>query len=183
MQALPAGIAAGGRGAAQPVEPAVDPAYERGMADGMDQAGRQYSQALAVCESCAKELKRARTEFIRGAEQQLVELALAIARKVVEREIESGKDVALCACAKALEQLAGQQVTVIRLNPADLDAVKGGAAGFPGLSGMEVEFSGDEFIARGGCIVESVSGSVDADIPTRFGVIEEALKGKADGAG
>ena len=70
----------------------------------------------------------------------------------------------------------------IKLNPADLELLADIKPQL--LSGLpeagRAAFEADEGIARGGCLIETDGGEVDARIERQFQVVEEAFRAELD---
>src|SRR5262245_3140138 len=86
-------------------------AYARGVADGevMGAArSREGTEALLTrLTQTLEELTNVRAEMIRKTERQMVELALAVARRIVHREVSLDKDLLMAMTRVALERLSG----------------------------------------------------------------------------
>jgi flagellar assembly protein FliH len=132
--------------------------------------------------------RRRVTEFLQNLEEQLglndqkmertvVQLAVTIAELIVKREVSIDREVVLREAREALRRVVGVQLITLRVNPFDLELVRGQKpalmAGSEGIREMRIE--PDEAVGRGGCIVESESGNVDARLSTQLRNIETAL--------
>ena len=69
-------------------------------------------------------IQKLRTEIYHTLEKEVVELALAIARKVVCREVKTNQDVVVCVAKEALSRVEAPGEIIIRLNPSDLQFIK-----------------------------------------------------------
>ena len=152
--------------------------FSRGEKAGIDAAGMKIELLLkALSESVAKlvELKKE----IRGCgEKEIVELALAIARKIVCREIATCKEVIVDISKEALKKVEDQEEIRIKMNPADLAYLQ--QAGFD-LSKINssidnIQIQAEDTIENGGCIIETGWGEVDARIDKQLQVIEESFR-------
>ena len=98
-------------------------AYEAGFARGQ-QAGHQAAQQqaaplVAALETTLGELDGLRERLRRHLEQEVVELALHVARKVVRHELSVSKETILCVVKEAMGSLEDPGKIAIRLNPED----------------------------------------------------------------
>jgi type III secretion protein L len=114
-----------------------------------------------------------------GAEAELRTLAVRIAEKILGRELALKPDAVVDVVAQALAHAGEPRDVQVRLNPADLEAVERGK---PRLmervrSARALTFRGDDAVPRGGCIVETELGAVDARLSTQLEMIERALRG------
>jgi len=154
--------------------------------------GRQDAREAAVKEVAAEtaalaELLRLaaagidqkRAELVAAGERDLLKLALAVAAKIVKTEIALGRPVAEENLRRAIELTAHRRELKVLLHPDDLARIEAY------LPGLRREFSETESIAldaspsvaRGGVIVQTREGSVDATIATQLDQIERGLLG------
>jgi flagellar assembly protein FliH len=101
-----------------------------------------------------------------GAEQVL-QLALAIARQVVRREVEVDASTVMPALREAVASVIDQQTHPrVHLNPADLEHLRVDLEADGLLKGCR--FVPDASVQRGGCRVETAHSDVDATIESRW---------------
>jgi flagellar assembly protein FliH len=118
----------------------------------------------------------------RDVESDLVQLALAVARKIVGREVSIGPEAVTRIIRQALDRVEHSGRIIIKLNPADLDLLADikpkCLSGLPEAG--RAAFEADASISRGGCLVETDGGEVDARIEHQFKVVEEAFRAEFD---
>lgn len=157
-------------------------AYERGFAAGEKagfELGRQKADVLFS--GIAKVLDRLSTlkkSLCAPCEKEMVELTIAISKKVIQRELEIKKETVLeCVKAALKSVVAGGEIT-IKANPKDLAVLlqyKGEIAKYgDGVKGVKLE--ADESVARGGCLIDTNFGEIDASMDSVMAEIEEKLK-------
>jgi len=161
----------------------VDEALEQGRAVGREeglQAGREEGlQALedfrrrqqaeigvpvaAALEQFQRQLDRLEQALAR----RVAGVALQVARQVVRTELQTPAAMAVRVTQEALDEvlLSARHITV-RLHPADLAAVEQGCADT--FAARKVRLVPDAHVERGGCLVESDLGVVDARVSTRW---------------
>lgn len=157
-------------------------AYEQGFAkgeqDGRLAAQQQTAPLLAALETTLAELDGVRQKIRRHLEQEVVELALHVARKVVRHELTVSKDTIVCVVQEAMTQLDDPGKISIRLNPDDLKKIR--AAGETLSSVMDnldtIRFEEDSGIDCGGCYIQTEYGEIDARIEEQLRTVEEAFR-------
>ena len=96
-------------------------AYERGVAVGRDAARAEAESAIAAARNCVTEnlktFEQERHRYYRRIEGDIVELALAIARKVLHREAQVDRVVLAGVVRVALEKLAGSSQVSLHVHP------------------------------------------------------------------
>jgi len=157
-------------------------AYEQGFAKG-EQEGRlaaqqQTAPLLTAMETTLAELDGVRQKIRRHLEQEVVELALHVARKVVRHELTVSKDTIVCVVKEAMTQLDDPGKISIRLNPDDLQQIR--AAGEKLSAVMDhldtIHFEEDTGIDCGGCYIQTEYGEIDARIEEQLRTVEEAFR-------
>jgi len=114
-----------------------------------------------------------------SADQELRVLAVKIAEKILGRELQSHPDVVVDVAREALRHASSGRDLVIRVHPDDLAFIERGK---PRLvercrSARSVDLRADGSVPRGGCIIESELGVVDARLAVQLEAIERALRG------
>lgn len=107
------------------------------------------------------------------AERDLVKLALEIARKVVHREVTTDSDIVLSLARVALERLHPRAVATVLLHPEDFEYVNARRQTLS--SNNSIEIVADRAVGRGGCIIQSEHGDIDARIEQQFASIERGF--------
>src|SRR5262252_8972191 len=154
--------------------------YEQGERAGLEAAGKRGEAMLRRLSDTLTELTALRASMIRQTEGQIVELALAIARRVVQREVALDRNLLIAIVRVALDRLGESARVTVRLHPEEYDAT--GAARIAEFSGTDVTFVADARVGRGGCRVESEMGMLDAGVEAQIQEIARALLGEDHGA-
>lgn len=156
-------------------------AYELGFKAG-ERAGFAIGaqKATVTTQALARllaEIGRFRNEMYRSAEKELTTLALAIARKVIGREIEISGEVVRGFARDAIDALTGEREIIIRINPKDMETIRQYRAEILDQGAAKsVRLRSDESVSRGGCIVETNFQEAEATIDGFLRAIEERLK-------
>ena len=106
---------------------------------------------------------------VKAAESEVVELALAVAERIVERELRTDPSAVRAVVRAALEEIAALPIAQVRVHPDDLALLDTARATVipPGLD-PQIPVVADPHVERGGCIVDTTSGLVDAQPKTRL---------------
>ena len=148
--------------------------YAQGERAGLEAGGKRAEAMLRRVAQTIEELGGLRQTLIQETEREMVQLALTLARRVVHREVTLDPELAAALAHVALERLGTTTPATIRLNPEDYTVVAQDGARWGGQSVTVVP---DPSISRGGCLVESAFGSVDATIEAQFDELSRALFG------
>lgn len=156
---------------------------EQGRAEGLAECRQATATVAAALDALVAEFGARREALVKQAEQDLLRLAVAVAARIVRREVKADPGgAARRAVVEAVSLAAERSRVSVRVNPADL-AVLGEAqaelAGrFADLGGLEI--LGEESVERGGCRVLTPGGEVDMQIGTQLDRIERLLAGEPD---
>ncbi len=162
---------------------------ERGFAEGRaegEQLGRegmirQYTtelEALAASWAAAlAELESGREEMLDGAREDIVRLALTIGERIARRVIELDPAVVKDQVADVLGLVNQPSGVTLSINPADRTLVE---SVLPTLceklgSSAHVDLRDDPEVERGGCVLTTGKGRIDATISTQIDRIATAL--------
>ncbi|MBX2989629.1 MAG: hypothetical protein KF749_00525 [Bacteroidetes bacterium] len=170
------------------IEQRLNNEYKAGFEEGRrftekslhDELAARLSQNRAVVEQLAGNIVREYERLQREAERCVVALALGIAERIVKREVMLDNEMVVRQIHEATKRIIGVERIKIRVNPADEEFVRNHRTQILASSDAvrDVAVEGDETIERGGCILESESGNVDALIATQMERIGVALLGE-----
>lgn len=157
-------------------------AYELGFSTG-EKAGFELGRKKAEVLFCGlsgvlEEIGSFRENIFEACEGEMVALSLAIAKKLIRREVEVAHEVVVECVKTALKALVSSGEVLIRINPKDLEVIKQHRAEIErytdAAKGMNIE--ADPTVERGGALIETNYGEVDATIGGILGEIEEKLQ-------
>ena len=159
-------------------------AFMKGYAQG-ERAGAEASAARgeAVVRRLADtvdELRKLKADLLQKTEQQVVQLAIAIARRIIHREVTLDHELIAAMGRVALDRLGAVSTATIRLHPDDYAAVMRGNPEGAAEAG-DTTVVADPLVRRGGCLVQSDFGIVDVSVDAQIQEIATALLGNADG--
>ena len=152
--------------------------YAQGERAGLDAAATRADAMLRRLAQTIEELGELRNEMIHRTERQAVQLVLAIAERIVQRELTLDRSLLLGMARVALDRLGEYGSATIRLNPDDYQAI--GAK--PSIDGAAVEVLADLSVPRGGCHVQSDFGFMDVSPESQFRELARALLSDGDDA-
>ncbi len=147
--------------------------WREGEAAGVKRATASLEPVLERLARTIEEIASLRTRFRREAEADLVRLALAMARRILNREVHSDPEALLGLVKAALGKIDARQTQRLRMHPQDLAAIESHLKrlGFP--EGLEV--LADRTLERGAAVFETSLGTLDASIETQLEEIERGL--------
>jgi flagellar assembly protein FliH len=147
--------------------------YAAGERAGLEAGTKRAEAMLRRLAQTLDELKSLRGTMVRQTEQQMVQLALAIAKKVLRREATIDHDLLVAMARVALERVGESAAATIRLNPEDYSQTVQRHGDH--WAGSRVKVVADPGVSRGGCLVESEFGFVDASVEAQFDQVAQAM--------
>ena len=112
--------------------------------------------------------------FLHAAEQEVVELALAVSARILRREAQMDPLLLTGAVRVALGQLSGSTQVMLRVPAADVDLWTEAMAHLPNLALKPRVVAGSE-MRLGDCLIEMELGSVDLGLRAQLGEIERGF--------
>ncbi len=146
---------------------------EQGRAAAGQEAAAQLKPVLDRFAQTINELSSHRRQLRRDAETDLVRLAVAIARRVLRREISADPDALRGLVKAALEKLEGREIERVRVHPADAEAIKQHLDHARLTARFEV--IPEPRLERGAAIFETTRGNLDASVETQLDEIQRGL--------
>jgi flagellar assembly protein FliH len=154
-------------------------AAERGRAEAQrlfsEQMIQQRQQLMALQDGILGSLKDSIPGVVRDCETHLAALALEVARKLVD-DMPVTAEVVEAAISTAMRQVEESSHYTIFVNPADLELLESKTSSLLGANDTrKVTITASNEITRGGCIVETPFGRVDARRETKFELLKNAI--------
>jgi flagellar assembly protein FliH len=128
----------------------------------------ERTAVLKICE----EFRRERTKYFAGVESEVVQLALAIAARVLHREVKLDPLLLTGVVRVALEKVAGDSATVLRVPAGEMEMWE---EVFAGRSEPSVEIVGDERLSVGECVLDTNVGRVELGVNAQLKEIERGF--------
>lgn len=152
-------------------------AHAEGVAEGHAQGRADVRSAAEALLAAAEELTHTRDELVAAIERDAVELALALAAKIVAGAIEAQPERILEAVAGALRRVVDRRQIAVFVDPEDFQLVAGAIDELKAkLGGGEIcDVQADRRIGRGGVIVRTVEREVDATVATQIERAREVI--------
>jgi flagellar assembly protein FliH len=153
-------------------------AYEKGAREGEARATAAYraeiSGARANVSKLLEDFKAERDSYFRRIEPEIVQLALAIARKILHREAQMDPLLLTGMVHVALEKLDSGARVRMRVNPGDVHSWNeyfSQSSEFP----QPPELVGDAALQHGECAMETEIGSTTISLDTQLKEIEQGF--------
>jgi flagellar assembly protein FliH len=166
---------------ARKIRIAEQESYEKGLSDGI-RKGRDLEksvtmQTVQTMSAIVKEMSALKKSTLERMEDEIVQLSLAVAEKVIHLEAATNREVIRGVLREAIRNIGDRENMKIRVHPQDfhfmMEIKSDFLQSFDGI--RNVTFAEDESIQRGGAIIETVCGEVDARLDQQYHEIKAAM--------
>ncbi len=148
-------------------------AYQEGEAAGRQAATAQVQPVIERMARTIDEVAGFRARLRHEAEGDVVSLAMAIARRILNRELATDPEALLGLVRSALDKLDGREVNRVRAQAQDAAVLQ---QYFQQRGGPhKIEVYADPSLPPGSAIFETTNGSLDASVETQLKEIERGF--------
>jgi flagellar assembly protein FliH len=150
-----------------------DEGREEGYKEGVSEVERLVGRLHVILDRAMDK----RAEILAETEAQVVELVLLVAKKVVKVISENQKSVVVQNIQQALRKLKTKSDVVVRVNLADLQLATEHVKDFVQMTenAKKLQIIEDSTVDRGGCVIETDFGEIDARISSQLSELEERI--------
>ncbi|MFK4998013.1 flagellar assembly protein FliH [Bacillus sp. N9] len=160
------------------LEKAYEDGFQAGVRDGKESGYLEYESLIDLAKRVIGDSKTAFTEYVEKAEETILELAIAVAERIIHSSLDEDKDKFIPLVQHALKEAREYKEVQIHVHPvhyeqlieekAELDRI------FP--NGIKCFIYPDAQLAEYSCVIESENGKIDATISTQLIELKEKLK-------
>lgn len=151
--------------------------FDKGSEDGYKEGQMEVNRLIERLHVILEKTLDKRQEILDETEQQIVELVLLIARKVVKVISETQRNVVMQNILQSLRRVKGRGDVTIRVNLADVQLTSEHTKDF--MEAVEsiknITVAEDSSVEKGGCIVETDFGAIDARISSQLNELEQKI--------
>jgi flagellar assembly protein FliH len=148
--------------------------HDEGIAAGRATADASMDEMLGTMRGLLEMARVERHKLIQGAEPELVRLAFGIAERVLHQQVALDRGVAVEMAKVAIARLIERDTVTVRVNPADLERMRDHRDELIAIGDIRnLRVVEDKRVDRGGVVIDSDTGTIDARIRTQ---LDEARK-------
>jgi flagellar assembly protein FliH len=160
-------------------------AFQKGFADGIrrgkEQQKQEAVQMIQTLTALIQEMNHLKKNILENAEAEVLDLALAVAQKVIHRECATRREIIQGVLKEAIRGIVDRENMKIHVHPQDfqymMEIKTDFLSSFDGIK--NIVFEEDETIGRGGAVIETLFGEVDARIDQQFNEIKTLFTSSA----
>ncbi|MGA1875797.1 MAG: FliH/SctL family protein, partial [bacterium] len=125
-----------------------------------------------------EQLEHTRSAILKEQEREVLHLCIQMAQKIIHTEIQQNQQVILANLREGLKSVGQHKIVAIKLNQADLELIHSMeeemSPSILNLKGITLE--SDPSLGRGGCLIQTDLGYVDASIDDQFQEMKKNLE-------
>ena len=151
--------------------------YAEGREEGFAEGRAEVDRLIEHLHSIISNAIEKRNQIIDQSETQIIDLVLLISQKIIKVISENQKNVVINNVIQALRKLKSRGDVVIRVNLEDVKLTSDHVKDFMRMveNVRSITVMEDSSVDRGGCIIETDFGRIDARISSQFKEIEEKI--------
>ena len=150
-----------------------------GTRDQIQAAAREegYQAGLAQWTAAIVDAENSADRYFRSAEEQLVRLAVGIARKIVAEQVRLSPETVVSITRQAISKLRQGRELTVQVHPEAVPMLEQRIAELQNVAGQgcRIHIAASHAIEPGGCVIISEFGTVDARLETQLKVLERLL--------
>ncbi len=155
----------------------VEKGRQEGMEKGREEGRQVYVEAVKKWNGMAEGAAQERKRLLGEMQPILVELVGEALHKCLQKEAKRHHQMVLDLAQEVIKKAQDQVHLKLRLNPEDVEEVEAQKEQLQlSVGAGDLEIVPDARIERGGCILETEAGSVDARLSTVVDQVKESLK-------
>ena len=138
---------------------------------------KKLDSLMPALQQLIEEMQRAREQWLKHWEGNAVRLALAIAARVIRREVQQSPDIAVDLIREALELASANERVVLHLHPADYETLGGSVESLTRQLQQlgPTEVVPDSQVEAGSCLVTTQYGAIDQQFEAQLERIKQEL--------
>jgi flagellar assembly protein FliH len=150
--------------------------HAEGYAAGIAEAQSAMAGMLATLRELVEATRGERHSLLASAEPELVRLAVGIAERVLHQQIALDPGVVVEMARAAISHIVDRETITVRVNPADVEQMRAHRDELLALGDVKtMRVIEDQRVDRGGVILETDAGSIDAKISTQLTEVRKIL--------
>jgi type III secretion protein L len=155
-------------------------AFERGRTEALQEQEHELTTVRKRYANAIQNIQNLAQDLAGRYQQEAIELAACLAKTVIGSNLETCPDALQALVDRALQGVDHPKDILIRVNPDDLQALNDHLPEIRRQRGapISVRATADPKIERGGCVIISEEGIVDAQPSVAVDVMKEAIEAR-----
>ena len=155
----------------------INDSFNDGLKEGKELAERGLINVFRALRSSSEMIHNLREKIFRESEDELINLTMLVARKVIINEITQDRSILAGVVKSAIADLSAREEITVRINPDDYLLVTSGRDEMlhNELLNERLLLKPDPSVAAGFCLVDTIMGTIDASLDGQLDQIYRSL--------
>lgn len=155
----------------------ISDAFNAGLKEGKELAERGLINVFRALRASSETIHNLRDKIFRESEDELINLVILVARKVIIQEITQDRSILTGVVQNALAGLSAREEITVRINPDDYLLVTSGRDELlhKELLNERLLLKPDPSVTAGFCLVDTAMGTIDASLDGQMEQIHRSL--------
>lgn len=143
--------------------------FAQGVNDGRAAAQAEMDEMLETMRGLIEMASVERHKIIETAEPEIVRLSVAIAERILNQHVALDNETVLEMTRSAITRLVNRETVTVRVNPADVEIMREHRDKLMSMNDIDnMRIIEDQRVDRGGVLIETDAGTIDAKISTQL---------------
>ena len=143
--------------------------FEQGTSDGRAAAQAEMDEMLETMRGLVEMARIERHKIIEGAEPEIVRLSVAIAERILNQHVALDGNTVMEMTRAAITRLVNRETVTVRVNPGDIETMRQHRDKLMSMNDIDnLRIIEDQRVDRGGVVIETDAGTIDAKISTQL---------------
>lgn len=162
----------------------ISEAFNNGLKEGKELAERGLVNVFRALRASSETIHNLRDKVFRESEDELINLVMQVARKVIIREVSDDRSILAAVIQNALTGLSAREEITVRINPEDYLLATSGRDELlhKELLSERLLLKPDPSVSSGFCLVDTAMGTIDASLEGQMDQIYRTLLEQRCGA-
>ena len=151
----------------------INDSFNAGLQEGKNLTERGLVNVFRALRAASETIRNLREKVLRESEDELINLVMLVARKVIIREVSQDRSILAGVVKNALDGLSAREEVIVRLNPDDYALVTSGREEClqKELISDRLQLKADPMVAAGSCQIDTDMGTIDAGLNAQLEAI------------
>lgn len=150
--------------------------FDQGVGDGRAAAQAEMDEMLETMRGLVEMARVERHKIIETAEPEIVKLSVTIAERILNTQVSVDQNVVLEMVKSAITRLVNRETVTVRVNPADVETMRDHRDKLMTMNDIDnMRVIEDQRVDRGGVVIETDAGTIDAKISTQLREVRRLL--------
>lgn len=155
----------------------VSDSFNAGLQEGKNLTERGLVNVFRALRGASETIHNLREKVLRESEDELINLVMLVARKVIIREVSQDRSILAGVVKNALAGLSAREEVVVRINPDDYALLMTGREESlkNELLSERLQLKADSTVSSGFCQIDASMGTIDAGLNAQLETIYRSL--------